>query len=120
MAGALVVMGSATPAVADYQKALDGRIGLHRLTHRARVGSRLPDVQVVDLREEFRMKNRGILSCSLQEAMEHCLKRGEQMMLFLNRRGYAGFVSCRSCGYVMKCSHCDVSMTCLLYTSRCV
>ena len=111
MAGALVVMGSATPAVADYQKALDGRIGLHRLTHRARAGSRLPDVQVVDLREEFRMKNRGILSCSLQEAMEHCLKRGEQMMLFLNRRGYAGFVSCRSCGYVMKCSHCDVSMT---------
>ncbi len=111
MAGALVVMGSATPAVADYQKALDGRIGLHRLTHRARAGSQLPDVQVVDLREEFRMKNRGILSCSLQEAMEHCLKRGEQMMLFLNRRGYAGFVSCRSCGYVMKCSHCDVSMT---------
>lgn len=67
---------------------------------RARAGSRLPDVQVVDLREEFRMKNRGILSCSLQEAMEHCLKRGEQMMLFLNRRGDAGFVSCRSCGYV--------------------
>lgn len=111
MAGALVVMGSATPLVADYQKALDGRIGLHRLTHRARAGSRLPDVQVVDLREEFRMKNRGILSRSLHEAMDHCLKRGEQMMLFLNRRGYAGFVSCRNCGYVMKCRHCDVSMT---------
>ena len=111
MAGALVVLGSATPSVATYKWAQEGRIGFHRLTQRAREGSSLPDVQIVDLREEFRMKNRGILSQSLHEAMEACLKRGEQMMLFLNRRGYAGFVSCRSCGYVMKCSHCDVSMT---------
>lgn len=111
MSGALVVLGSATPSVAVYQKAREGMIGLHRLTQRARTGSRLPDVKVVDLREEFRMKNRGILSQSLHEAMDACLKRGEQMMLFLNRRGYAGFVSCRSCGYVVKCRHCDVSMT---------
>ena len=111
MSGALVVLGSATPSVAVYQKAREGMIGLHRLTHRARTGSHLPDVKVVDLREEFRMKNKGILSQSLHEAMDACLKRGEQMMLFLNRRGYAGFVSCRSCGYVVKCRHCDVSMT---------
>ena len=111
MSGALVVLGSATPSVAVYQKAREGMIGLHSLTQRARTGSRLPDVKVVDLREEFRMKNRGILSQSLHEAMDACLKRGEQMMLFLNRRGYAGFVSCRSCGYVVKCRHCDVSMT---------
>lgn len=111
MSGALVVLGSATPSVAVYQKAREGMISLHRLTHRARTGSHLPDVKVVDLREEFRMKNRGILSQSLHEAMDACLKRGEQMMLFLNRRGYAGFVSCRSCGYVVKCRHCDVSMT---------
>ena len=111
MSGALVVLGSATPSVAAYQKAREGMIGLHRLTQRARTGSRLPDVKVVDLREEFRMKNRGILSQSLHEAMDACLKRGDQMMLFLNRRGYAGFVSCRSCGYVVKCRHCDVSMT---------
>lgn len=111
MFGALVVLGSATPSVAVYQKAREGMIGLHRLTQRARTGSRLPDVKVVDLREEFRMKNRGILSQSLHEAMDACLKRGDQMMLFLNRRGYAGFVSCRSCGYVVKCRHCDVSMT---------
>lgn len=111
MSGALVVLGSATPSVAVYQKAREGMIGLHRLTQRARTGSRLPDVKVVDLREEFRMKNRGILGQSLHEAMDACLKRGDQMMLFLNRRGYAGFVSCRSCGYVVKCRHCDVSMT---------
>lgn len=111
MSGALVVLGSATPSVAVYQKAREGMIGLHRLTQRARTGSRLPNVKVVDLREEFRMKNRGILSQSLHEAMDACLKRGDQMMLFLNRRGYAGFVSCRSCGYVVKCRHCDVSMT---------
>ena len=109
MSGALV--GSATPSVAVYHKAREGMIGLHSLTQRARTGSRLPDVKVVDLREEFRMKNRGILSQSLHEAMDACLKRGDQMMLFLNRRGYAGFVSCRSCGYVVKCRHCDVSMT---------
>ena len=111
MSGALVVLGSATPSVAVYQKAREGMISLHRLTHRARTGSHLPDVKVVDLREEFRMKNRGILSQSLHEAMDACLMRGEQRMLFLNRRGYAGFVSCRSCGYVVKCRHCDVSMT---------
>lgn len=111
MAGALVVLGSATPSIVAYTKALSGQYSLHRLCHRAREGSILPEVEVVDMREEFRMKNRGILSHSLRDAMEGCLNRKEQMMLFINRRGYAGFVSCRSCGYVMKCDHCDVSLT---------
>ncbi|MGN0205172.1 MAG: primosomal protein N' [Coprococcus sp.] len=111
MAGAMVVLGSATPSVVSYTRALEGQYSLHRLCHRAKEGSLLPEVQVVDLREEFRMKNRGILSRPLREAMEACLNRGEQMMLFINRRGYAGFVSCRSCGYVMTCGHCDVSLT---------
>lgn len=111
MAGALLVLGSATPSVATFKKALDDRIAIHRLTHRAKEGSHLPEVEIVDLREEFRMKNRGILSRSLYDAIGHCLENKEQVMLFLNRRGYAGFVSCRNCGYVMKCPHCDVSMT---------
>ena len=111
MAGTMVVLGSATPSVISYTRALEGQYSLHRLTHRAREGSLLPEVQIVDLREEFRMRNRGILSRPLREAMAACLDRGEQMMLFINRRGYAGFVSCRSCGYVMTCGHCDVSLT---------
>lgn len=111
MAGAMVILGSATPSVTSYTKAINGQYGLHRLTKRAKAGSLLPQVEIVDLREEFRMKNRGILSHALHDAMAKCLEKGEQMMLFLNRRGYAGFVSCRSCGYVMKCNHCDVSLT---------
>lgn len=111
MAGAMVVLGSATPSVIAYTHALEGRYGLHRLKYRAKEGSLLPKVEIVDLREEFRMKNRGILSHSLKEAMAQCLANGEQMMLFINRRGYAGFVSCRSCGHVVKCGHCDISLT---------
>jgi primosomal protein N' (replication factor Y) len=111
MAGAMVVLGSATPSVISYTRAVCGQYHLHRLTHRAKAGSVLPEVEIIDLREEFRLKNRSILSGRLREAMENCLTRGEQMMLFINRRGYAGFVSCRSCGHVMKCPHCDVSLT---------
>lgn len=111
MAGAMVILGSATPSVTSYTRAQNGQYGLHTLKNRAKAGSVLPKVEIIDLREEFRMKNRGILSRALREAMAECLANGEQMMLFINRRGYAGFVSCRSCGYVMKCNHCDVSLT---------
>lgn len=111
MCGAKVVLGSATPSVSTYAKALSGEYGLHRLTARAKRESVLPDIVTVDLREEFKMKNKRIFSTALQDMMADCLSRGEQMMLFLNRRGYAGFVSCRSCGYVLKCKHCDVSLT---------
>ena len=82
------------------------------LTLKNRAGNAaLPAVETVDLREEFRQGNRSVFSESLKEKMRERLAKREQMMLFLNRRGFAGFVSCRSCGTVMKCPHCDVSMT---------
>ncbi len=106
---AYVVLGSATPSVESYYKAQQGQYVLCRLTKR--VSDRpLPDVEVVDLREELKEGNRSILSRSLVAKMENCLNKKEQMMLFINRRGYAGFVSCRTCGTVMKCPHCDVSL----------
>ena len=71
----------------------------------------MPKVYTVDMREELKNGNRSILSDRLTELMEKCLSEHHQMMLFLNRRGYAGFVSCRSCGYVVKCPHCDVSLS---------
>ncbi|MGN1267453.1 MAG: primosomal protein N', partial [Dorea sp.] len=71
----------------------------------------LPSVYTVDMREELRKGKRSILSETLKEMMEDRLKKKQQIMLFLNRRGYAGFISCRSCGYVVKCPHCDVSLS---------
>ena len=111
LAGACLVLGSATPSLSSYYYAAEGIYTLHTLTHRAREGSRLADIQVVDMRSEFKARNMSILSRSLRSAMEDCLAAGQQMMLFINRRGFAGFVSCRDCGYVFKCRHCDVSMT---------
>lgn len=107
---ARVVLGSATPSLEAYSRALRGEYGLVRLKNR--YGSRpLPQVTIVDLREELKAGNRSVLSRKLKEALKERLDRGEQAMLFLNRRGYAGFVSCRSCGHVMKCPHCDVSLS---------
>ena len=80
------------------------------LTRRAK-GQNLASVYVVDMREELKKGNRSIISDSLKELMEDRLQKHQQIMLFLNRRGYAGFVSCRACGYVVKCPHCDVSLS---------
>lgn len=71
----------------------------------------MPKVSIVDLREELKAGNRSILSRELWGGIERRLESREQIMLFLNRRGYAGFVSCRSCGHVMKCPHCDISLS---------
>ena len=110
MEHASVVLGSATPSVESYTKALEGEYKLYKLMNR--VGTRaLPKVWVVDLREELKNKNRSMFSMKLKELMLDRLNKGQQIMLFLNRRGYAGFVSCRSCGHVMKCPHCDLSLT---------
>ena len=107
---AKVVMGSATPSMEAYSQAMRGNYGLVRLN--ARYGSRpMPQVSVVDLREELKAGNRSVLSRELREKMKTRFEKKEQVMLFLNRRGYAGFVSCRSCGHVMKCPHCDVSLS---------
>lgn len=110
MTGSSVLMGSATPSVESYQKALSGEYKLFTMDQRAG-NARLPKVWIVDLREELKKKNKSIFSYKLKELMEERLRNKQQIMLFLNRRGYAGFVSCRSCGHVMKCPHCDVSLT---------
>lgn len=110
MAGASVVLGSATPSVETYLAAREGRYHLYRLTERAG-GAQMPRVHVVDLREEMKAKNRSIFSRLLQQKIRERMARQEQVILFLNRRGYAGHVSCRSCGFVLKCNHCEVSMT---------
>ena len=110
MCGASVVLGSATPSVESYYKAKTGEYELLELKHRV-AEKPLPKVEVVDLREELKAGNRSILSVQLQELMEDRLKKGQQMMLFINRRGVAGFVSCRACGHVIKCPHCDVSLS---------
>ena len=108
--GAYVVLGSATPSLEAYSRAVSGEYLLARLT--ARFEERpLPEVAVVDLREELKAGNRSILSRKLKDSVKKRLKSGEQSILFLNRRGYAGFVSCRSCGEVLKCPHCDVALT---------
>ena len=108
--GAKVVLGSATPSLEAYYRAKQGKYALYTMTKRAR-GSALPDVEIVDMREELRNGNRSVISQSLKEAMTEKLQAKEQMMLFLNRRGYAGFLSCRSCGHVVMCPHCDVSLS---------
>lgn len=110
MEHARVVLGSATPSLEAYYGAMTGKYRLFRLTRRAGQAE-LPSVSVVDLRQELREGNRSMLSRSLREAMEERLASGEQVMLFLNRRGYAGFVSCRSCGHVLTCPHCAVSLS---------
>ncbi len=110
MEGARVVLGSATPSLEAYAAAEEGMIRLLEMPERTGTAL-LPRVDVVDLRQELREGNRSIFSRALQDAIEDRLARREQIMLFLNRRGYAGFVSCRSCGHVFKCPHCDVSLS---------
>lgn len=110
MSNASVVLGSATPSVESYYKAMHGEYQLLELKHRVSK-KKLPLCEVIDLREELKSGNRSILSVRLQELMEERLAKHQQVILFLNRRGVAGFVSCRSCGHVIKCPHCDVSLS---------
>lgn len=105
-----VILGSATPSVDAYWQAKHGNYRLFELETRYE-DRELPSVEVVDLRKELRQGNRSILSRSLQDKMKNRLEKKQQILLFLNRRGYAGFFSCRSCGTVMKCPHCDVSLS---------
>ena len=111
LAGAGVVLGSATPSMESFLAAMDRRYAIFTLRHRAVPGSELPDVTITDMREELRSGNKHIFSRLLAQEIGERLENGEQIMLFLNRRGYSGFISCRSCGTVMKCPHCDVSLT---------
>ena len=109
MCRAKVVLGSATPSVTTYYHVEQGDYELHTLTKRA-AADHLASVKVVDLREELKSGNKSIFSRELVKAIRQRIDRHEQTMIFINRRGYAGFVSCRSCGEVIKCPHCDVSL----------
>lgn len=108
--GAMLVLGSATPSMEAYYGAQNGRYRLLKLTKRL-AGNSLAKTSIVDMRKELKDGNKSIFSRSLQEKIKDRLEKKEQTILFLNRRGYAGFISCRACGYVMKCPHCDVSLS---------
>ncbi|MDO4324487.1 MAG: primosomal protein N' [bacterium] len=108
---ASLILGSATPSLTAYTRALQGQYHLYKLTRRAKANSQLARVQIVDLRAELMEGNKSIFSRTLRELMEEKLARGEQIILFMNRRGYSNFISCRSCGEAIKCPHCDVSLT---------
>jgi primosomal protein N' (replication factor Y) (superfamily II helicase) len=117
---AAAIFGSATPAMESYYKATKGNMALLSMPNR--VANRpLPTVQIIDMRAELRDGNRSMFSQALTRAITERLARKEQMVLFLNRRGFSTFVMCRSCGYVMQCPHCDISLTYHRYnqTVRC-
>lgn len=110
MQNGVVVLGSATPSLESYYQAKEGKYRLYELSRRL-TGGTLPSVEITDLREELRAGNHSILSRRLSELVSDRLAKGQQTMLFLNRRGFSGFVSCRSCGFVPKCPHCSVSLS---------
>ena len=105
-----VLFGSATPSVQLFSEVEKGDLPCFCLHNRAVEGSTLPKMQVVDMRKELEEGNRSIFSRVLEEKIQERLDRGEQVMLFMNRRGYAPFVSCRKCGEALRCPHCDVSL----------
>ena len=105
-----LVLGSATPSIEEYYRAKSGEYELIELKKRAN-NKPLPKIEVVDMKEELKYGNRSFLSNKLKLQIEEEIKNNNQVILFLNRRGYSSFVSCRECGYVFKCKHCDISLT---------
>lgn len=105
-----LILGSATPTIESYYRAISGEIELIEITKRVD-GKPMPKMEVVDMREELKCGNRSLFSRELFKNIEEALERKEQIVLFLNRRGFSTFVSCRSCGYVFKCDECEISMT---------
>jgi len=108
--GVSVVLGSATPSIDSYYRAKCGEYTLLSMDQRA-TENQLPEVKVVDLREELKRGNRSILSQELYDALSEAFSKKQQAMIFINRRGYSSFISCRSCGDSVKCPHCDVSLS---------
>ena len=108
--GAKLILGSATPSLESYHKAMEGEYTLITLKNRANK-KQMPVIETVDMRDEIRLGNTGVFSACLVSALEETLKDGNQAMLFLNRRGFASFKRCRNCGFVPKCPNCDVSLT---------
>lgn len=106
-----LVLGSATPSIESFYKAMDNQYKLLKLTNRAVSINNIPQTQVIDMREELKNNNRSMFSELLLKEIEKNIESKEQTILFLNRRGFSTFVSCRSCGYVFKCETCDISLT---------
>ncbi|MDF2636063.1 MAG: priA, partial [Pelosinus sp.] len=109
LAGAVVIMGSATPSIETYYQTLQGQHTMLVMSKRIASAS-LPAVTIVDMREELRKKRRSVISLPLQELLQETIVRGEQAIILLNRRGYATFVMCRECGHIVRCKHCDISL----------
>ncbi|MBO6113962.1 MAG: primosomal protein N' [Lachnospiraceae bacterium] len=107
---ASLILGSATPSIESYSQAKLGNYTLWKLDKRPD-GVSLPEISIVDMRDELHLGNRSIVSNELREAMTACLEKKEQIMLFINRRGFNSFVSCRECGEVIKCPKCDVALS---------
>ncbi len=106
----VLVLGSATPDMNTYLKATEGKY--HLITLKNRISKHaLPEMEIVDMTAEFRQGNRSLFSYPLQDALKQTIERGEQAMLFLNRRGFASFIRCKECGYIAKCEDCDISLT---------
>ena len=108
--GAAVLLSSATPSIYSYAMTRRGDYTLIEMPHRV-LDRPLPQIHLVDMREELRKGNHGMFSGIFQQKLRACLEKGQQAMLFINRRGYASSVTCRKCGETVKCSRCDVSMT---------
>ncbi|MBE7432574.1 MAG: primosomal protein N' [Anaerolineales bacterium] len=110
LCGAVCVLGSATPKVEQRYMGEQGRIQVIELPNRV-TDSTLPPVQIVDMRDELKNGNRGIFSRALSESLAEVIERGEQAILYLNRRGSATYIFCRDCGYVLKCPNCETPLT---------
>ena len=108
--GAAVLLSSATPSIYSYAMARRGDYMLLEMPHRV-LNRPLPKIHVVDMRKELHLGNHGMFSGLLMEKLQDCIDKGQQAMLFINRRGYASSVNCRKCGTVIRCERCDVSMT---------
>jgi primosomal protein N' (replication factor Y) len=113
LTGSVVLLGSATPDVESFYKARNGEYHLLELPERVvpAAGSPLPRVELVDMREELKVGNRGLFSRSLTQAINEAVAAGEQVILFLNRRGGATFIQCRRCGFVLRCRRCEVPLS---------
>ena len=107
---ATLILASATPSILSFAKARRGDYMLLEMPKRV-MNRPMPEVEIIDMRTELENGNRTVLSSALRKAMKDCISRGEQIMLLMNRRGYHSFISCRTCGYVVKCPNCDISMT---------
>ncbi len=117
LVGCPLILGSATPSLESFYQAQQGEYTLLQLPSRVS-NIEMPPVEVVDMREELKRGNRTIFSTSLRGTIEERLSKGQQIILFLNRRGFSTHVFCRACGYVERCDHCSISLTFHFHTKR--